>query len=147
MNHQLRWGREARRVAEPGAMLTLLDMAEVLIDAGYKGEEVVDALPWPEQGNISKWDRFQEAIDVASTLWDDTLERAKLYPPQWHALREPARWVRQQKVSNMDLLDFVVGFTERLGRWPSVDELRNQFGFVSGHKAAGDHPEQAKLDV
>jgi DNA-binding transcriptional MerR regulator len=137
--------KEARRVGDPKQMLELLDMAEVLLDAGFALENVAQALRFPAQGNVTSEKRLREALDINRAWPEEALLVARKYRADWHALREPARWWRNGDVEREEIVGFAVAFVDRKGRWPRTDEMRTRFGKASGHKGPGDAPGQEAL--
>lgn len=142
---QLRILREASRVTDPKHQLELVMMADDLLDAGYEFGVVADAIQLHTQGNVSRRERLRQALDIMRAWPEDTLELAKRYGADWHALREPARWWRMRKVERNEVVAFVHQFVARKGRWPTTDELRRRFGYAAGHKGPGEAPGQEGL--
>jgi len=119
-------------------MLELLDMAEVLVDAGFPVETVAEVLPIPHQGRITKLQRLQQMLDVANAWTPELLLLARKTDANWWALYEPAVWWRNGDVEREEVEGFAREYVERYGRWPRTDHWRRRFGHAPNHKSAGE---------
>jgi hypothetical protein len=147
MEGQMTMMRQARRVGDPRDVLALVDMAGVLMDAGYPQDAVADALQFPTQGNVTRDKRLREAMDIARAWPEELLLQARLTQAAWHALREPARWWRNGDLEREDVVAYVTTYLEQHGAWPRIDDLRRHYGFAVTHDRSEPMEGQDALEI
>jgi hypothetical protein len=138
--------RQASRVGKAQHILGLVQMAEVLLDAGFGADEIVEGLTWPTQGNVTKQKRMNEAMSIARMWPEDALVVAQKADADWHALYEPAHAWQQGKCERGEVAEFAMNHVQRKGYWPSADDFRRRFKYREfGHKGPGEAEGQAQL--
>ena len=128
-DRQMRMIRAARRIEDPMKLLVQLDMAALLMDAGYPMDAVAECLDLEIQGNVSKLERLREALRI-ERLWPEDLRfEARQHGASWSVLYEAAMAWENKRVERETVVGYVRHMLKTEMRWPDVNEMRKVCGY------------------